>query len=89
VQQGLSLTRPAEDIAGRAVTPDLLDVATRGLPALDLAVIFRRHPSAHRNNGSTIGTSRAGRPHALLRQVNTTPRGLTARRRLGGRIFRR
>jgi hypothetical protein len=47
VQQSLTLTWSARWIARLAVSPDLRDVPSDCLPALDLACILVRHPSTH------------------------------------------
>lgn len=47
VQQRLPLPRTAKRIAGLAVHFDLIDVTTKGLPALDLPSVLLRHPPAH------------------------------------------
>jgi hypothetical protein len=47
VQQSLPLPRAAKRVTGLAVRFDLIDVATKCLPALDLPSVFLRHPPAH------------------------------------------
>jgi hypothetical protein len=47
VQQSLPLPRAAKRITGLAVHFDLIDVATKCLPALDLPSVFFRHSPAH------------------------------------------
>ncbi len=47
VQQSLPLPRAAKQITGLAVRFDLIDVAAKCLPALDLPFVFVRHPPTH------------------------------------------
>jgi hypothetical protein len=47
VQQRLPLTRTAKRISRLTVHFDLIDVATKRLPASDLAPVLFRNPAAH------------------------------------------